>query len=192
MQLTYEGNLDISEVIEASNNVSKELNSIIELCEARIIAIRGYADGKGAGSWVFDGNTPAETVLLTQAGIKNGDAAVLDQLPQPRLGGEFADDPTWEDILRDEIHWDDEETNERSDLRIAYEDAFYQGVQDEVLSYSGADPEYEEGAPMYIGSEMVYIDTVDVDGDTEFCRVRRQDETRSFVVVRDWLRFPTS
>lgn len=192
MELKYEATLGIGNAIEASGNEGKELNSIIELCEARIIAIRGYADGKAAGSWVFDGNTPAETVMLTQAGIKNGDPAIIDQLPQPRLGGENADDPTWEDILRDEIHWDSEETNERDDLLTAYRDAFHWGVEDEVLSYSGADPEYEEGTPMYIGSEMVYIDTVDVDGDTEFCRVRRQDETRSFVVVRDWLRFPTS
>lgn len=192
MKVDVLSRFDISEVIEMSKNEGKELNGIIELCEARIISIRGYADGKAAGSWVFDGNTPAETVMLIQAGIKNGDPEIIDQLPGPRLSGEFADDPTWDDILKDEIYWEPDTTGERSDLRIAYDDAFHQGVQDQIMSYSGADPEIEEGAAMFISGEMVYIETLEVDAHPEFCRIRRQDELSTFIVPRDWLNFPTS
>lgn len=134
--LTYEATIDIGEAIDLMTDRS-ELSDVRNLCEVRILWLRGHADGKYAGQWVFDGNTPAETVLLTQAGIKNGDPAILDSLPQTRLGGEWADDPTWADILKDEVEWDidDPNTDQRDDLHDAYCEGFSQGVEDEVMSY---------------------------------------------------------
>ena len=32
-------------------------------------------------------------------GLDEGDPQIVDELPQPRLGGEYADEPTWGNIL---------------------------------------------------------------------------------------------
>lgn len=111
------------------------LNVWIIMLESEIIRQRGYADGKAAGTWIFDGNTQEEHFKRIQRGVEEGDPEYLDMLPQPRIGGEFADDPTWEAIIKDEIHWDSETTNDRDDLVDAYREAFTTGVQDEVISY---------------------------------------------------------
>lgn len=113
------------------------LSDIRNLCEIRILWLRGYADGEAAGSWVFDGNTPAETVLRIQRGVEEGDPVYMDMLPEPRLGGEHADDPTWAQVLKDEVEWDieDPNTDQRDDLHDAYCDGFGRGVNDEVMSY---------------------------------------------------------
>jgi hypothetical protein len=137
MEFHYEATLSVEEVVNSSNNVSRELNEMIALCEARIIWLRGYADGKAAGTWVFDGNTQEEHFKRIQRGIEEGDPMYIDMLPSPRLGGEFADDPTWEDILNDEgIRYDSAiDQDGRDDLLREYQDAFHDGVQDEVMSY---------------------------------------------------------
>lgn len=109
----------------------------IEMIEKEVIRRRGYKDGRMAGSWVFDGNTMEESVERIQRGIEEGDPLFLDALPSPRLGGEFADDPTWESILRDEdIRYDSEmDPDGRQDLHDMYVAGFMSGVQDEVMAY---------------------------------------------------------
>lgn len=44
---------------------------------------QGFADGKSAGTWVFDGNTDQRTYAAILKGIEDGDPMVLDGLPQP-------------------------------------------------------------------------------------------------------------
>jgi len=101
-----------------------------EEAERERIEIRGYTDGKAAGSWVTDGNTRIETYSVLLAGIEDGDPMVLDTLPAPSLGGEWADSPTWTQVLEDEDCEEDDEG--RPDLLTVYEAAFSDGVTEEV------------------------------------------------------------
>lgn len=108
-----------------------------DVIEMKIIERRGYIDGRSAGTWVFDGNTQEEHFKRIQRGVEEGDPMYLDMLPQPRVGGEFADDPTWENILDDEripIDGQNDPTG-RQDLYDAYCAAFQSGVEDEVMAY---------------------------------------------------------
>lgn len=93
------------------------------------IGKRGLADGKAAGSWVLDGNTSKERAREIWQGIEDGDSAILDSLPSLCLG-EWADDPSWEDILSDEgIECDDDTAD---DLWGTYQDAWSEGMLAEV------------------------------------------------------------
>lgn len=109
----------------------------ITMLESEIIRQRGYGDGQAAGSWVFDGNTQEEHFKRIQKGVEDGDPEYLDMLPQPRLGGEHADEATWHQILKEEIDWvvRDADDDERDDLLDVYNDAFTDGVNDAVMSY---------------------------------------------------------
>jgi hypothetical protein len=103
--------------------------------EIRAIRSRGKDDGKAAASWLIDGNTPHPEEVLDRLidGIDEGDPAILDELPSPRLGAEFADDPTWEDILKAELDEYSEErvfNGEYDDLYEAYQYAFQNGVEE--------------------------------------------------------------
>ena len=69
---------------------------------------RGRIDGRAAGSWVIDGNTPDETCARILGGIEEGDPEILDALPELRLG-EWADD-----------------------LWFAYSDAWYAGMVEQA------------------------------------------------------------
>lgn len=108
---------------------------------------RGKSDGEAAASWIVDGNTedPAGVLKKLLDGISEGDPEIMDSLPQPRLSGEWADDPTWTDILRDECDEDttEDEKEDDTEWQIAYEDAFHEGVEAALRmmykSYSGAD-----------------------------------------------------
>jgi hypothetical protein len=98
--------------------------------ESRAIYSRGKEDGRSAASWLIDGNTPHPEEVLDRLidGIEEGDPAILDELPQPRLGGEFADDPTWEDILKAELDEYDEE-RVQGDGYVFLEDQYHSGFQ---------------------------------------------------------------
>lgn len=91
---------------------------------------RGKSDGKAAGSWVIDGNTSPERAREIFEGIENGDPAILDELPELRLG-EWADDPSWDEIL-DDLEIECESDEEKDDLFRVYQDAWSEGMSDEV------------------------------------------------------------
>jgi hypothetical protein len=61
-------------------------------------------NGVGAASWVFDGNTSGETYRRVLAGIKACDPLIMDAFRTPSLSGEYADDYSDLDLLRD-IGW---------------------------------------------------------------------------------------
>jgi len=99
--------------------------------ENAIIRTRGIRDGENAASWLIDGNTPDTAVRLLDLvkGMDDGDPEVLDSLPTPRLGGEWADEPTWEDICMEEINrYEDGE----DDLYAIYTEAFHDGVESQI------------------------------------------------------------
>lgn len=100
--------------------------------EARTL---GYERGKSVGSWVIDGNTSDDTARDIIAGYENGDPSVMDMAPSP-LSGEWADDPTIGDVLR-ELDTD-EGDDAADDLLSEYEVAFSDGFWDEVISSADA------------------------------------------------------
>src|SRR5688572_10640987 len=63
---------------------------------------RGYFDGFASGSWVIDGNTKEESARELLRMLDEGDPQIYDSLPSPSLSGEWADEPTWADVLEDE------------------------------------------------------------------------------------------
>jgi len=92
----------------------------------------GKEHGKNAGSWVIDGNTTEETARHIVQGIEDGDPEVLDSLPAPDLGGQWADSYTERDLFEElEISPDDPEAD---DAVMAYLDGFSEAVVDEVES----------------------------------------------------------
>lgn len=104
-------------------------NTIIEDANEDTIRERGLSDGKAAGSWVIDGNTSKERAREIFDGIEDSDGKILDELPTLTLG-EWADDPTWREILDDEGIECDEETAD--DLWRTYSDAWSEGMLAEV------------------------------------------------------------
>lgn len=102
------------------------------------IGDRAYEDGKNAASWLVDGNTdnPEQVLQRLLDGIEGGDPEVMDSLPQPRLSGEFADDPTWEDICQAEI----ERYNDDGELELysVYIERFHDGVWEEIVRMRNA------------------------------------------------------
>lgn len=90
----------------------------------------GYEYGRAAGSWVIGGNTSIDTVIAIAKGYEDGDPQIMDMEPSP-LSGEWADDPSIEDILY-EIGVDGSTADASDDLldefQIAYSDAFWSEV----------------------------------------------------------------
>jgi hypothetical protein len=101
---------------------------------AKAIRERGHADGKTAAGWLVDGNTnrPFDVLKRLVQGMDDGDPEIMDELPSPRLGGEFADDPSWEDIVRDETTIEELSDDGENDLMVIYEEAFNQGVEEQI------------------------------------------------------------
>jgi hypothetical protein len=97
-----------------------------------IIAERGEQDGKNAATWMVDGNTdnPYEFLKRIMEGMENIDPEIMDMLPMPRVSGEWADDPTWEQVCMEELdrYGDDGEPH----LLDVYETAFHEGVVAEI------------------------------------------------------------
>lgn len=96
-----------------------------------LVSNRGREDGKAAGSWVIDGNTPDETCARILRMMDDCDPAL--DLPVLQLG-QWADDPSFADILAEiGIELDSECPDEHEDdLFNAYSDAWYEGMHDEV------------------------------------------------------------
>ena len=90
----------------------------------------GYAHGEDAGSWVIDGNTSADTARYLLKGLEDGDPEVYDRLPDSPLSGEWAGDPTPASVLSD--LGISENCDGADDLLNEYENAFRDGVEDEV------------------------------------------------------------
>jgi len=92
---------------------------------------RGFTDGENAAAWMVDGNTPDPFMFLSKimTGIEECDPEILDDLPHPRVGGEFADDPTWEDICIEILG----EYNDGEDEMFAvYTESFHEGVINQI------------------------------------------------------------
>lgn len=104
-------------------------------------AHEGALKGRRAAGWVTDGNTTRETYLWLRTGIDDGDPAVLNELPSDPLDGTTATDVAMTALdeggysrdLIEEVWGDDAWPPARDDIADAYEEAWNQALQDEVL-----------------------------------------------------------
>jgi len=102
-----------------------------EKADIDAISARGVNDGRAAATWLIDGNTDAPLAVLEGLiqGIDEGDPEVLDSLPMPHLGGEWSDNPTWEDICKEEL---DRYEDGEDDLLNVYHHSFHEGVEQQI------------------------------------------------------------
>jgi len=100
-----------------------------DLSERDRLEARGYRDGHAAATWFSPQDEQTAHWILD--GLDAGDPEVLDYLPSPRLGGEWADEPTWSNILEDEGCEDSDDG--RPELLDAYEYAYSCAVEREVV-----------------------------------------------------------
>lgn len=109
------------------------LGLVIASCESHIISRRAYEDGKNAASWLVDGNTPDPGAVLVRLakGIEDGDPEIMDELPEPRLSGEMADEPTWERVIEDELQRRPSDDGDGA-LFQEYGEHFQEGVIDKI------------------------------------------------------------
>jgi hypothetical protein len=92
----------------------------------------GAEHGTNAGSWVIDGDTPESTIRQILGMIEDGDP--MFEIPSP-LSGEWADEPTT-DTVADALGVGEAYRNghvDLSDAFDAYEEAYYEAYQDEVV-----------------------------------------------------------
>jgi hypothetical protein len=81
---------------------------------------RGYKDGHAAATWFAPQDERTARWILD--GLDAGEPEVIDYLPAPRLGGEWADEPTWSNVLADEGCEDSDDG--RPELLDAYQYAY--------------------------------------------------------------------
>jgi hypothetical protein len=63
----------------------------MRLVSKKVAKVDGAARGKGAASWMFDGNTTKETYRAFLDGFEDGDPAIMDAYAPPSwLSGEHA------------------------------------------------------------------------------------------------------
>jgi len=96
---------------------------------------RGFSDGENAASWLIDGNTPDPFMFLSRllTGMEEGDPEVMDSLPHPRVSGEWADDPTWEQICQDELRrYGTPDDDSEEAMFAVYTEAFHEGVEAQI------------------------------------------------------------
>lgn len=137
MDITITARVPLSEYIEQSDNGMKELNSIIEICELRIMYLRGESDGEQAAAYIVDGNTPDPIELLGKLirGIADGDPQILDSIPQPDLSGQWADRPTLHQIIEEEFTFypqDPGVVGAWEEYGDTYDNGYNDGVQKEI------------------------------------------------------------
>lgn len=94
-----------------------------------------YTLGENAGSWVIDGNTTESTARAILAGIEDGDPEILDHLPSPQWGGEWAGDPTYEQLA---VEYGGLTSAEADDYYGEALIAFASGVEDAVTFHARA------------------------------------------------------
>lgn len=92
----------------------------------------GRSAGENAASWVFDGNTSAETYARVLRGLEDGDPETLNVLRVPNLSGEYADDPTPRSLAEDYGIEDraDLDADARADLEAEVADAWETAATD--------------------------------------------------------------
>jgi hypothetical protein len=110
-----------------------QLEDAMEKVRCRKLDLRGRQDGNNAASWFFSGDTSEYDYARILKGIEDGDPAVCDHLPAPRIGGEFADDSTWDQILKEELEIDIDEPRTDDNWLSAYESGFHSAVQDYIV-----------------------------------------------------------
>jgi len=100
--------------------------------EERAMRKRGFADGEAAASWIVPNNCDDPFMFVSRilTGMEEGDPEIMDSLPEPRLGGEWADDPTWEQVCIEEV--DHYGLDGEQDLLGVYNDAFHEGVESQL------------------------------------------------------------
>jgi hypothetical protein len=83
----------------------------------------GKAHGKGAASWVFDGNTSTKTYRRVLDGLEEGDPEIYDSLKVciPNLNGEYTETDLWSDCDLDPE--DPRNVIASADASDAYEEA---------------------------------------------------------------------
>ena len=100
-----------------------------ELSERDRLEARGYRDGYAAATWFAPQDEQTARRILD--GLDAGDPEILDELPAPRLVGEFADEPTWSNILQDEDC--DDSDDGRPELLNAYCYAYSCAVERQIV-----------------------------------------------------------
>lgn len=92
----------------------------------------GADAGKSAASWICDGNTRQEDAQRVLKQFEDGDPAA-PSAPAP-FSGEWAGDPSIEDVIRDvcTVDYDSLDPQEIDELATAFEDAYSEAWQDEA------------------------------------------------------------
>lgn len=89
---------------------------------------RGARDGQNAAEWFFNSPFSVGAAKAMLAGLEDGDPLYMDGLPHPSLGGEWADTPTWEDVIQDELDVEYDEGH-HAHLLEAYEMGFSEAAE---------------------------------------------------------------
>jgi hypothetical protein len=90
----------------------------------------GTEHGRGAGTWILDGNSSRETAQRLVAQCDDGDPAFWDNYRSP-LSGEWADDWTPDTLMR-EIGWTTGTPEDWDEIVTAYEVAHGTAWAEEV------------------------------------------------------------
>lgn len=125
------GGVTVTENMAATFVWLKEHGFVATVEETNDLKVRtqGLADGTAAGTWVIDGNTSDETCREILRLMDDGDPAL--DLPELRLG-EWADDPSFGEILDVAGVPGTVDGDYEDDLFCTYSDAWYEGLHAEV------------------------------------------------------------
>jgi hypothetical protein len=110
------------------------LQALRDEIELELIGRDGYAAGRSAAGWVNMDDRAGIKMLVK--GIEDGDPAILDMLPHPDFGGEWADSPRWSDVWASALGIDAEwaaHCHDTEDLESKYREKYDEGVQDELI-----------------------------------------------------------
>lgn len=90
---------------------------------------QGFETGRGAGSWIIDGNTTPETAARILRGHEDGDPEIMDMQPAP-LNGEWGGE-SMPELIDDYFDMTDEDAEAACD---EYEAGFADGFWHSVLT----------------------------------------------------------